>query len=124
MHAREVAGSLRQRHQGILIADVAQVDADARLTIKQLPQLRDGETVTGVNADDRREMMQKRLDLGDKLLRQVFQLRTETRLHALSRPDQLFAEGRQFRALAAMGFDQWHPEKIRPLLDEIPDVAV
>src|SRR6202158_3918585 len=84
VHAREVAGSLRQRQQRILIADVAQIDADARLLVKQLPQLRDGETVTGVNADDRRALMQKRLDLGDKLLRQIFQLR------ARSRPDWRF----------------------------------
>src|SRR5712672_98185 len=124
MHPREVAGSLRQGYQRILIADVAQIDADTGFTVEQLPQLRDSETVTGVNADYRRAMMQKWLDFGDQLLRQVFQLWTETRLHALSRPHQLFSEGRQFRALAAMGFDQWHPEKIGPLLDEIPDVAV
>src|SRR5260370_41705984 len=68
--------------------------------------------------------MQKRLDLRDKLLRQVFQLRTKARLHALAGPDQLFAERRQFCSFAALGFDQGHAEKIGPLLDQIPDVPV
>ena len=68
--------------------------------------------------------MQERLDLGDELLREIFQLRTETGLHALPGPDQLFAERRQFRAFAALGFDQRHAKKSGPLLDQIPDGTV
>jgi hypothetical protein len=92
--------------------------------VKQLPQLRDGETMTGVNADDRRTLLQKRLDLSDKLLRQIFQLRAEARLHALSGPDQLFAERGQFCPFSALGLDQRHAEKFGPLLDQIPDVPI
>ncbi len=58
--------------------------------------------------------MQERLDLGDEFLRQIFELRPEPRLHALTRPDQLFAEGRQYGAFAATGFDERHAEKIGP----------
>jgi hypothetical protein len=36
--------------------------------------------------------------------------------------DQLFAERRQRRALAALGFDQRHAEELGPLLDQVPDV--
>src|ERR1700722_11399616 len=49
MHAGEVAGALCERDQGILIADIAQVDADAGLAVEQFPQLRDRKAVTGVN---------------------------------------------------------------------------
>ena len=68
--------------------------------------------------------MQERFDLRHKFLRQIFKLRAEARLHALSGPDQLFTECGQRGALATMGFDQGDAEKIGPLLDEIPDVAV
>jgi hypothetical protein len=67
---------------------------------------------------------QTRLDLGGQFLRQIFQLRAEASLHALSGPDQLFAEGRQPCALAAMGFDQRYAKEIGPLLDQIPDVPI
>ena len=77
-----------------------------------------------MDADHRRTLVQERLDLGRELLREVFQLRTEARLHALPGPDQLFAERRQRRALAALGFDQRHAEEVGPLLDQIPDVTV
>ncbi len=46
MHAGEVACALRQRHQGILIADVAQIDADTGLAVQQLAQLGDRERIT------------------------------------------------------------------------------
>src|SRR5438034_8019149 len=46
-----------------------------------------------VNADDGRALMQERLDLGHEFLREIFELRAEPRLHALSGPDQFFAEG-------------------------------
>ena len=68
--------------------------------------------------------MQERLDLGREFLREIFKLRTKPRLHALAGPDQLFAERRQHRALAAMGFDQRHAEEFGPLLDQIPDVPI
>src|SRR6266404_8903172 len=80
--------------------------------------------MAGVNADDGRALMQERLDLGRKFLRQVLELRAEPRLHALSGPHQFFSEGRQHRTLAAMGFDQRDAEKLGPLLDQIPDVTV
>src|SRR5260370_41745071 len=68
--------------------------------------------------------MQKRLDLGDKLLRQIFQLRAEPGLQALASLNQLLAESRQFCPFAAMGFNQRHAEKLGPLIDQIPDVPV
>ena len=80
--------------------------------------------MAGVNADHRRALVQERLDLGREFLRQIFQLRAEPRLHALPGPDQLFAEGGQRRALAALGFDQRHAKEIGPLLDQVPDVPI
>src|SRR5258708_26895474 len=77
-----------------------------------------------MNADDGRALMQERLDLGHKFLRQILKLRSETRLHTLTRPDQFFTECGQRRALAAMGFDQRHAEEIGPLFDQIPDVTI
>src|SRR3954452_3583042 len=77
-----------------------------------------------MNADHGRTLVQERLDLREQLLRELFQLRTETCLHALSGPDQLFAERRQRRPLAAAGFDQRRPEERRPLLDQVPDMTV
>src|SRR5258708_38451023 len=38
MHARKIAGPLRQRHQRILVADIAQINADARFAVEQLAQ--------------------------------------------------------------------------------------
>jgi hypothetical protein len=80
--------------------------------------------VTGVNADDGWAIAQKRLDLGREFLRQVLELRAETRLCALSGPHQLLAELRQHGALAAMGFDQRYPEKLGPLLEQVPDMPI
>src|SRR6476660_7455374 len=48
VHAGEIAGALRQRNQRILVADIAQIDADAGLAIQQLAQLRDRKTMAGV----------------------------------------------------------------------------
>src|SRR2546430_3353956 len=124
MHAGEIAGALRQRHQRILIADIAQIDADAGFTVQQFAQFRHRKTVAGVNADDGRALMQERLDFGDELLREIFKLRTEPCLHALAGPDQFFAEGGERRTLAALGLDQRHAEEIGPPLDQIPDVPI
>ena len=54
MHAGEIAGALRQRDQRMLVADIAQIDADAGLAVEQFAQLCDGKTVAGMNADHRR----------------------------------------------------------------------
>src|ERR1700704_1075374 len=77
-----------------------------------------------MNADDGRALIQERLDLGRKFLRQILELRAGARLHPLSGPHQFFSECGQHRALAAMGFDQRNAEKLGPLLDQIPDVAI
>ena len=68
--------------------------------------------------------MQERFDFGDEFLREIFELRTKAGLHALAGPDQLFAEGGERRALAAMGLDQRHTEEFGPLLDQIPDMPI
>ncbi len=39
MYAGEIAGALRQRHQRILVADIAQVDANTGFTVQELAQL-------------------------------------------------------------------------------------
>ena len=124
MHAGEIAGALRQRHQRILVADITQIDADTGLAVEQFAQLRNGKTVAGMDADHRRALMQERFYFRGELLGEVFQLRTKARLHALSGPHQLLAERRQRRAFAALGFDQRHAEEVGPLFDQIPDVAV
>src|ERR1700736_6297525 len=77
-----------------------------------------------MNADDGRALMQERFDLRHKFLRQIFKLRAETCLHALSGPHQFFTECSQRCALAAAGFDQRDAEKLGPLFDEIPDVTI
>src|SRR6202165_4191700 len=77
-----------------------------------------------MDADDGGSLMQDRFDLRPKFLRQIFKLRAETCLHALSGPHQFFTECCQRCALTAMGFDQRDTEENGPLLDEIPDVAV
>ena len=46
-----------------------------------------------MNPNDALTLMQERLDLGGKLLREIVQLRAQTGLNALSGPDQLFTEG-------------------------------
>src|SRR5580692_3476119 len=124
MHAGEIASPLRQRDQRILITDVTQIDADTGLAVQQFPQLRDRKAVAGVNADHGRALMQEGFDLGRKFLRKILQLRAETRLHALTGPYQLLAEGREFRALAALGFDQRDAEKPGPLFEQVPDMPV
>src|SRR5258708_3662198 len=77
-----------------------------------------------MDADDRGPLMQERFDLRHKFLRQIFKLRAETCLHALSGPHQFFTECGERGAPATMGFDEGSAEKIGPLFDEIPDVAV
>src|SRR5258707_12797289 len=80
MHAGEIAGALRQRHQRILVADIAQIDADTGLAVQQLAQLADREAGTGINPDYRRALVPERLDVGREVLREVFQLRAEAPL--------------------------------------------
>jgi hypothetical protein len=77
-----------------------------------------------MDPDHRGTLREEWLDLGGELLRQIVELRPEPGLHALAGPDQLLAEGAQPRALAAVGLDQRHAEEIRPLLDQIPDMAI
>ncbi|MGY4309128.1 hypothetical protein ACVIJ6_006371 [Bradyrhizobium sp. USDA 4369] len=108
----------------MLAADIAKVDADTRCAIQQLTQLGHGKAMTGVNADQRRMWLQERLDLGDELLREIVELRTKPRMHALARPHQLVSECGQSRSLAALGFHQRHAEECRPLLDQIPDMPI
>src|SRR5262249_7719175 len=91
----EVARALRERYQRVLVADIAQIDADAGFAIEQFPQLRHREAVAGMHPDDGRPLVQEWLDSRHKLLSEIFQLRPEPRLHALTGPDQLFAEGRE-----------------------------
>ena len=122
--ARQVARALRQRDQRILVADVAQIDPDAGLAVEEFAQFGNGKAMAGMDADDRRTLLQERLDLAGKLLREVFELRAEPGLHALAGPYQPLAEGGQPRALAALGFYQRRAEKCRPLFDQIPDVPV
>ena len=124
MQAGEIAGALRQRDQRMLVADIAQIDADAGLAIEEFAQLCHGKAVAGMNADHRRALFEERLDLARQLLRQIFELRPEPGLHALAGPHQPLAERRELRALAALGLDQRGSEELRPLLDQIPDVPV
>ncbi|MGX1010879.1 hypothetical protein AB7M69_005236 [Bradyrhizobium japonicum] len=124
VQAREVAGALRQRDQRMLVADIAQIDADAGLAIEEFAQFCYGKAVAGMNADHRRALFEERLDLARQLLRQVFELRPEPGLHAFAGPYQPLAKRGEFRALAALGFDQRGSEELRPLLDQIPDVPV
>ena len=124
MQAGEIAGALRQRDQRILVADIAQIDADAGLAVEEFAQFCHRKAMAGMHADHRRALLEERLDLARELLRQIFELRSEPGLHALARPHQPLAERRQFRALAALGLDQRRAEEFRPLLDQIPDVAI
>src|ERR1700761_6730919 len=75
MHAGQIAGALRQRDQRMLVADIAQIDADAGFAVEQFAQFRDSKAVAGMNANDGWALMQERLDLGGEFLREVFQLR-------------------------------------------------
>lgn len=56
----------------MLIADVAQINSDTGLPVEQLTQFQYGEAMAGVNTNDRRALLQERLDFRRKLLRQVF----------------------------------------------------
>src|SRR5439155_24212749 len=69
-------------------------------------------------------LLEKGLDLARKLLREVIELGPGPRLHALAGPHQPLAERTQLGALAALGFDQRRAEKLRPLLDQVPDMPV
>jgi hypothetical protein len=51
--------------------------------------------MAGMNANDGWPLVQKRLDLGDEFLREIFELRTEASLHPLSGPDQFLSECRE-----------------------------
>lgn len=62
--------------QRILIADIAQIDADAGFAVEQFTQLGNRKTVAGVNPDDGRTLMQEGLDFGGEFLREIFKLRT------------------------------------------------
>src|SRR3569623_869458 len=77
-----------------------------------------------MNADHRRLLMQERLDLARKLLREVLLLRAEPSFEPLSRPDQLFTERRQRGAAAALALHERCAEELGPLLDEIPAVTI
>ena len=59
MHAGQVASALRQRDEGVLVADVTEVDPDAGLAVQQLTKFRDGKTVAGVNTDHLRALLQE-----------------------------------------------------------------
>src|SRR3954468_22966013 len=102
MQAGEIAGALRQRDQRMLVADIAQIDADAGLAVEEFAQFCDRKTVAGMHADHRRALLEKGLDLARQLRREVFKLRSEPALHTLARPSQPLAERREFRALAAL----------------------
>src|SRR3954453_19434120 len=117
MQAGEIAGALRQRDQRMLIADIAEIDADAGLPVEEFAQFCDRKTVAGVNADHRRALLEERLDLARQFLRQILELRSEPSLHALACPHQPLPERREFRAFAALGFHQRRAEELRPLLD-------
>src|SRR3954452_17375384 len=96
MHAGEIAGALRQRHQRILVADIAQIDADAGLTVEEFAQLCHRKAVARMHPDHRGALLEERLYLARELLREVFELRAEPRLHALAGPYQPLAERREF----------------------------
>ena len=95
MHAGQIAAVMRERDQRCLVADIAEIDADAGLAAQQLAQLGHGEAMARVHADDRRAVRQELVDLGLQLLREVLELRLEARLKALPGPHQLVAERRQ-----------------------------
>ena len=73
----------------MLVADIAQIDADAGLAVEEFAQLCDGKAVARMDADHRGPLLEERLDLARELLRQIFELRPEPRLHALAGPHQL-----------------------------------
>src|SRR5437879_6698886 len=58
MHAGKITGALRQRNQRILIADIAQIDADAGLAVEQFAQFGNRKAVAGMGPDDGRTWMQ------------------------------------------------------------------
>ena len=124
MHARQIASVVRERNQRVLIADVPQVHAEVRFAAEQFSQLRNGESMAGVHADDRRAMREKLVDLRLQLLREVLELRSQPRLEPLPGPYQLAAERGQTRSAALLPFHQWRAEESRPLLDQIPRVPV
>src|SRR6478672_461275 len=124
MQAGEVAGALCQRHQRMLVADIAQIDADAGLAVEEFAELGDCKAVARMHADHGGPLLEERLDLARELLRQILELRSEPGLHALAGPDQPLAERRELRALAALGFDERRSEELRPLLDQVPDMPV
>src|SRR5215469_11508010 len=98
MHAGQIAAIVRERYQRVLIADISQVDSQAFFAEKQLSQLRNGEAVACVNTDDGGAEREKLVDLGFQFLGKVLELRSQTRLQTLARPDQLVAKRGQFRA--------------------------
>ncbi len=69
-------------------------------------------------------MRQELVDLGLQLLRQVVELGLQARAQPLSGPDQLVAERGQGGAPALAAVDQGRVEEGRPLLDQVPGVAV
>ena len=124
VHARQIAPIVRQRYQGVLVADVPQVHAEVRFTAQQFSQLRNREPVTGVHADNRGAVREKLVDLGFKLLREVLELRSKARLKPLPCPHQLAAERGQAGSPPLLPLHQRRSEEGGPLLDQVPRVPV
>src|SRR5579862_1445762 len=102
MHARQVTPIVRQRREGILVADVAEVHAEVGFPAQQFSQLRNREPMARVHPDDRRAVREKLVDLGFQFLRKVLELRSQTSLQALSGPHQFAAESGQAGAASLL----------------------
>src|SRR5262249_38970059 len=63
MQPGEVARALRERNQRILVADIAQVDADTRLAGEEFAQFCHCEAMARMHADHRRPLFKEGLDL-------------------------------------------------------------
>ena len=124
VHAREVAAAVGQRGRRIDVTDIAEIHLQPGFPAQQLAQRRHRESVAGMDANDRAGFRQHGVDLALEFLRQVLQLRAQTRLQALARPHKPLPERRQDRAAPLAAFHQRRLEELRPLLDQVPGMPI
>ena len=124
MHAGHFARAAGERDERILIAHVAQIDTQMRLAQQHLLQFRYREPVARMDSHQVRGLRENFVDLRLELLREVLQLRAQSRLQPLARPDELLAERGELRAAPLLPLHQRGAEERGPFLDQVPAVPV
>ena len=124
VEAGEIAFTAGQRCQRFDAPEIAQVELDARTLAQQFRETGHREPVARVHPDRRARRGDEPVDLEIQLGRERFHLRAEPCARALLRPEQLLAEQRELRPLAALEVHERDAEELVPGLQQVPGVPI